>query len=130
MQSSDSELVDSGRRASMWLSGLALTACPVTLATSPSAPLRLEPCARAAAALLRATGHELSDAQTVTRSWWGLGALARLSLRAARDLAIELEGGALVPLVDRRFVVLPSGASLARTPTLAPFASAGLAYAL
>jgi hypothetical protein len=54
----------------------------------------------------------------------------RLSVSPLADLSLEIEGGALRPLVEREFVVLPSGTSLGKTPELAPFTSAGVVYAL
>lgn len=125
---SRNELFESSRHAALRLTGVALTACPARFYLP--GPLRLEPCATGTGAELRAVGRELPSSATVSRSWWGLGALLRLSVSPASDVAIELEAGALLPLVDRQFVVLPSGVSLGKTPPLVPFANAGLVYAI
>jgi hypothetical protein len=122
------ELFESSRHAGLYLTGVSLSACPISLRAS--AGVRLEPCAVASAAELKAAGRDLPAAETVSRSWWAAGALARLAVSPWADLAFEVEGGALVPLVERRFVVEPSGRSLGSTPKFAPFVTAGLAYAL
>jgi hypothetical protein len=92
--------------------------------------VRLEPCVAASAAQLRASGRDLPDAISVTRSWWAAGAVGRVALSPWAGFSLEVEGGALLPLVERRFVVEPSGRSLGTTPTVAPFVTAGLAHAL
>jgi hypothetical protein len=125
---SRNELFESSRHAAVHLTGVSLTACPVAL--RPASPLRLEPCLTATGARLSATGRELPLAEAVSRSWWGVGALARASLELLAELSLEVEGGALLPLTDRRFIVVPSGRALGTTPALAPFATVGLAYAL
>ena len=125
---SRNELFDSSRHVSVSLTGVSLAVCPLALGPTPR--LRLEPCLTGTGAELSAAGRELPMAATVSRSWWGVGALARVSLALLTELALEVEAGALLPLVDRRFVVVPSGTSLGSTPAFAPFASLGLAYAL
>ncbi|HVY30620.1 MAG TPA: hypothetical protein VHB79_28870 [Polyangiaceae bacterium] len=125
---SQNELFESSRHVGMHLTGLALSACPARLALASR--VHVEPCAIGYGARLQAFGRDLAEAESVTRSWWGVGALMRLALSPLEDLAIEVEGGALRPLVQREFVVLPSGTSLGKTPELAPFASAGVVYAL
>lgn len=125
---SRNELFESSRHAAVHLTGVSLTACPVALRLA--SPLRVEPCLTGTGAELSAAGRELPSAEAVSRSWWGVGALARASLALVAQLSLDVEGGALLPLVDRRFIVVPSGTSLGTTPALAPFASVGLAYAL
>lgn len=125
---SRNELFESSRHVSVSLTGVSLAVCPLALGPTPR--LRIEPCLTGTGAELSAAGRELPQAEAVSRSWWGVGALARVSLALWTDLALEAEGGALLPLVDRRFVVVPSGTSLGSTPGFAPFASLGLAYAL
>lgn len=122
------ELFESSQHAELRLTGLTLAACPLSL--RPHRRFRFEPCVSATAAELSATGRELLLSRTVSRSWWGAGALARLSVLPVPDFAVEVEGGGLVPLVSRRFVVDPTRQSLGETPLIAPFASLGLVYAL
>lgn len=122
------ELFESSRHAGMSLTGVSLSACPVSLRLGPA--VRLEPCVAASVAELKASGRDLPSATAVSRSWWGAGGLARLSVSPWPALSLELEGGALVPLVERHFIVEPSGRSLGSTPDVAPFVTAGLAHAL
>jgi hypothetical protein len=128
VQHSRSELLQSSSDSAMRVTGLTLAPCP--LSWRALGRLRLDPCLVVTGAELLAVGRDLPQATSAARSWWGLGALARLSLAVARGLAIEVEGGALVPLVERRFVTLPSGRELGRTPAVAPLASAGVSYEL
>lgn len=125
---SQNELFESSRHVGMHLMGLALSACPARLGLATR--VHVEPCVIGYGARLEAFGRDLAETESVTRSWWGAGALVRLALSPLEDLAIEVEGGALRPLVQREFVVLPSGTSLGKTPELAPFVSAGVVYAL
>lgn len=122
------ELFESSRHVGMALTGLSLAICPFSLRLH--AAVRVEPCAAASAAELKASGRELPAAATVSRAWWGAGALARVSVSPWSGLSLEVEGGALVPLVERHFVVEPSGRSLGSTPEVAPFVTAGLSHAL
>lgn len=121
-------LFESSRHVGVALTGVSFSGCPVSLRLG--AAVRFEPCVSASAAQLKASGRELPEAASVSRSWWGAGALARLSVSPWSGLSLEVEGGALVPLVERRFVVEPSGRSLGSTPDIAPFVTAGLAHAL
>jgi hypothetical protein len=122
------ELFESSRHAVLRTTGLALTACPVSLEVTRG--LKLEPCWLTLGAGLQARGRDLESSEAVSRSWWGSGAVARVALSPSASLSLEVEGGALLPLVDRRFVALPSNASLGRTPSLSPLANAGVVYAL
>lgn len=122
------ELFESSRHAVLRLTSVGLTACPVALA--PAAGVHVEPCLTGTGAKLDASGRDLAQTESVARSWWGVGGLVRFALSLLRDISVEIEGGALIPLVDRRFVALPSGTSLGSTPLFAPFASVGLVYAL
>lgn len=122
------ELFESSRHAGMSLTGVSVSGCPGSLRLG--AALRLEACLCGSAGSLRASGKDLPEAASVSRSWWGVGALARVSVSPWSGLSLEVEGGALVPLVERRFVVEPSGRSLGSTPEVAPFVTAGLAHAL
>jgi hypothetical protein len=122
------ELFESSRHAAMHVTGISVVLCPVAL--RPHRRLRLEPCWMTTGAQLQALGRELDFEQSVSRSWWGTGALARLAFEPGSRLAFEVEGGALLPLVDRRFVALPSRTVLGSTPVIAPIATAGVVYAL
>lgn len=125
---SQNELFESSRHAGVYLTGVALSVCPISL--RPARSVRLEPCASASAAQLRAAGRDLPEASTVKRSWWAAGAVGRIAVSPWSGFSLEVEAGALLPLVERRFVVEPSGRSLGTTPAIAPFVTAGLAHAL
>ncbi len=122
------ELFESSRHAAMRVTGVSVVLCPVAI--RPHRQLRVEPCWMTTGANLQALGRELDFEQSVSRSWWGTGALARLAFEPSSRLAFELEGGALLPLVDRQFVALPSRTVLGSTPAVAPIATAGVVYAL
>jgi hypothetical protein len=122
------ELFESSRHAALRVTGVSLTACPAQLKLLGG--VRLEPCLSGTGAQLEAIGRDLPMTRSVKRSWWGVGGLGRASVSPWQGVALEVEGGALVPLVDRELVVLPSGASLGKTPVLAPFANVGVSYAL
>ena len=122
------ELFESSRHAAMRVTGVSVALCPIAL--RPHRRLRVEPCWMTTGAQLQALGRELDSEQSVSRSWWATGALARLAFEPSPRFAFELEGGALLPLVDRRFVALPSRTLLGSTPAIAPIATAGVVYAL
>ncbi len=123
-----SELLERSRHAELQVTGISMTVCPI--AVRPHRRFRLEPCVAANGARLSATGRNLLSPRSVARSWWGTGALLRLSVFPLPELAVEVEGGGLVPLVSRRFVAEPTGQSLGETPSVSPFTSVGLVYAL
>lgn len=122
------ELFQSSRHAALRVTGISLTACPAQLTLL--GVLRIEPCLSGTGAQLEAIGRELPVTHSVKRSWWGVGGLGRASVSPWQGVSLEVEGGALVPLVDRELVVMPSGASLGATPAFAPFANVGVSYAL
>jgi hypothetical protein len=124
----DNGLFESSRHANLQLTGVAASLCP--LRWRPAPELRIEPCLTALGGQLRAAGRNLVDAREVTRSWWGAGALARAAFGLGAGVAVELEAGALRPLVDRAFVALPGQTSLGDTPAIAPFANLGIIYVL
>ncbi len=124
----DNGLFESSRHVSLQLSGLGLSLCP--LRVKPVPRLRLEPCLSGLGARLHARGRDLPEARQVTRSWWGAGALARAALELQARLSVEVEAGALIPLISRSFVALPNETSLGATPAVAPFANLGITYVL
>jgi hypothetical protein len=123
----DNGLFESSRHAAMRLSGASLSLCPLRLR---AARLALEPGAHVLGARLQAEGRELSDARSVARSWWGAGALMRGAVSLSSTWQVGAEAGVLAPLVERRFVALPSETSLGATPAVAPFANVGVFYVL
>lgn len=123
----DNGLFESSRHAAMRLTGASLSLCPLRWR---GARLALEPCAQLLGARLQAEGRDLAEARRVTRSWWGAGALLRGSVALSSTWQLGAEAGVLLPLVERRFVALPSEASLGATPAAAPFANFGVFYVL
>lgn len=123
----DNGLFESSRHAAMRLSGASLSMCPLRWR---GARLALEPCAQLLGARLQAEGRDLAEARRVTRSWWGAGALLRGAVALSSTWQLGAEAGVLLPLVERRFVALPSETSLGATPDAAPFANFGVFYVL
>ncbi len=92
--------------------------------------LGVEPCLLGSAGLLSVTGAGLDDPEVRSRSWWSAGVLLRTRAALGAGVALELELGAAVPLVERTFVTRPSGDVVAETETVSPFVSLGISYEL
>ena len=92
--------------AAVSVTAATLTACPWRLPLGPIAGV--SPCALLEGGLLSATGVEVDTPRTASRSLWAAGALLRADLELNREIAIEVEGGIAVPLVERRFVTRPT----------------------
>jgi hypothetical protein len=124
----DNGLFESSRHVSVQVTGIHASLCALRIRPLPD--IRLEPCLSALGARLRASGRNLLDAREVERSFWGAGLLARLALGLGAGVSVEVEAGALKPLVSRRFVALPGQTSLGDTSGVAPFANLGIIYVL
>jgi hypothetical protein len=81
-------------------------ACPWKLGLSGVAGLA--PCAGIDAGVLRVSGIEAPNAESVTRPWLSLGGLLRLELRPTAWFAVEPEAGIGFPLVRDSFYLKPS----------------------
>ena len=79
---------------------------------------------------LSATGQGLDFPTSVGRSWWSVGALVRAGAHFGGGFALELEAGATVPLVERRFTITTPERTVGETPTVAPVVTLGLSRAL
>lgn len=118
----------------------AIVACPwrLRLAGTPPAEdalalrgLYLQPCAGASAGVLRGAGVSVPNPATPSAPWIDARALARFQWALGAVWLVEVEGGAVLPLLHPAFhfdTTAPSAPLAAyRTPAVAGFASAGVA---
>ena len=106
---------------------VALTGCPPW---SLGRTLTLQACAQGIGGWLTATGKNIDHPNTVGHSWWSVGALLRAGAHFGGGFALELEVGATVPLVERRFYLDTMDHPVGNTPTIAPVVALGLSRAL
>jgi hypothetical protein len=78
-----------------------LEGCPLRWSVAKS--LEVRPCAFARAGALVSQGHGLSSSQTSIRPWSELGASLLLEWTLVGPMALELEGGATLPLIREQF---------------------------
>jgi len=109
-----------------WMA-VAVTACPPW---SLGRTVTLQACAQGIGGWLSATGRGLDFPNSVGRSWWSAGALLRAGAHFGGGFALELEAGATVPLVERRFTITTPERTVGVTPTVAPVVTLGLSRAL
>ncbi|XXX73232.1 hypothetical protein WMF30_36845 [Sorangium sp. So ce134] len=104
----------------------ALTACPLRwqIAASVSA----DPCVVFTGGWLTATGEDLSHPRSAVRSWWSAGVLARGAVALGGGTALEIEAGAAVPLVRRRFTIALPTEVVGETPVISPMAAVGIVH--
>lgn len=119
------DLFGSALSANAALTGVELTACPLRFAV---ADMRLETCAHAVGGFLNVAGRNLVRPESVVRTWWSVGPLARAAFTLTDQLSLEVELGVDFPLAQRRFVTAESAKLVAETPPFAPLAALGLAY--
>ncbi len=103
-----------------WTAG-SLDVCPIALATRR---IRAWPCVRGEGGALAATGTGVDVARTSTRPWLTFGLLARIRATVVGSLFVEVEGGALAPVVRDRFFLEPS-ATVQHVPVVAAAGAAG-----
>jgi hypothetical protein len=94
------DLVQSATEVAITLVGASVTACPGWTA---GRTIVIEPCAHAIGGRVTGTGRGLTNPDSVNRSWWSVGALARASIMLGAGFSLELEAGFGVPLTQRRF---------------------------
>lgn len=87
----------------------------------------LEACALGLAGWLTATERAVTNPRSASRSWWSVGAVARVCLALGAGFGLELEVGATVPLVKRRFITTTPEQTVAETPTISGLVGLGLA---
>lgn len=121
------DLVQSpGEIAAKWMA-LAATACP---GWSVGRIVTLQPCAQAIGGWLAASGRGLTNPASVGRSWLSAGALVRAEAHLGAGFSVELEAGASVPILRRRFIVTTPEGTVGETPTIAPIVTLGLSRSL
>ena len=109
-----------------WIA-VAVTGCP---GWSAGRVASIEPCAQIIGGSLEATGLGVTNPQSVSRSWWSVGALLRVAARLGGGFSLELDAGLSVPLVERRFIFTTPERTVGETPTIAPMVGLGIARVL
>ncbi|WP_437522192.1 hypothetical protein WME79_30895 [Sorangium sp. So ce726] len=120
------DLLSGGDTALIQWGAAALSACPLRwqLLRIVSA----EPCVVAAGGWLAATGRGISNPESAVRSWWSAGGFARAAALLGGGTALELEAGAVVPLVHRRFTMGWSAETVGETPVISPLVGVGIVH--
>jgi hypothetical protein len=120
------DLVPGADRASVQWTSATLTACPLRweIAHAVSAA----PCITASGGWLAATGQGIASPESVARSWWSAGGLARAALSLGASTALEVEAGLAVPLFRRRFTIGSPAETVAETPVISPIASVAIVH--
>jgi hypothetical protein len=113
--------------ARMRLMAIAVTGCP---GWSAGRVASIELCAQMIGGGLQATGLGVTNPESVTRSWWSVGALLRVAARLGWGFSLELDAGLTVPLVERRFIFRTPERIVGETPTIAPIVGLGIARVL
>ena len=121
------DLVQSATDVATTLVGASVTACP---GWSAGRTIVIEPCAQAIGGRLTASGRGLTDPDSVNRSWWSVGALARASIVLGGGFSLELEAGFGVPLTQRRFVSTTPERTVGETPAISGVAGLGVSRRL
>jgi hypothetical protein len=104
-----------------------MTACP---GWSLGTTIAIEPCLQATGGWLTATDRAVTNPRAVGRTWGGLGALARAGLRIGAGLALEIEAGLTVSVVERRFMTTTPERNVGQTPAIAGTLRLGITWAL
>src|SRR5262249_40188202 len=107
-----------------WTS-LALVACP---GWGFRHTVVVEACALGAGGWVAGTARAVNNPRSAGRPWWAAGATVRAALPLGAGLALELDAGAVVPLVKRRFVTTTPDRTVAETPAVSPLVGFGLVY--
>jgi hypothetical protein len=110
--------------AKFWRLVGGLAVCPLRLDVIPST-LALVPCGAFDAGEVDATGTDTPNGRHERRTWLDVGAVGRLDWALSAYVSIEIEGGALFPLL-RYHSTFPTLA-VYDTPFVAGFAGAGAA---
>ena len=99
-----------------------LAAC--VLRVDLARPLHLRPCAAFSAGWLDAAGANVTTPTSRTRPWLSAEATARLVWAPVRALVVELEAGALAPILRESFFFEP-GVPVYEAPSVAFVGRAG-----
>jgi hypothetical protein len=104
---SSAELVGAGPQRARFRSTLGrLEGCPLRIEIVPR--LTALPCALFEAGALSADGSSPFSPASATRPWLAPGALGRVQVDVIGDLVVEVEGGAVFPIVRDTFLFAPS----------------------
>jgi len=109
-----------------WIA-VAVTGCP---GWSAGRVASIEPCAQIIGGSLEATGLGVTNPQSVSRSWWSVGALLRVAARLGGGFSLELDAGVSLPLVERRFIFTTPERTVGETRTITPIVGLGIARIL
>lgn len=120
------DLLSGGDSAVIQWAAAALSACP--LRWQIVRIVSAEPCVVAAGGWLAATGRDISNPESAVRSWWSAGGVLRAAALLGGDTALELEVGAVVPLVHRRFTMGWSAETVGETPAISPLVGVGIVH--
>jgi hypothetical protein len=123
---SDSEVLDGDASVSAQWTGATLSACPLRFRLTEA--IGVAPCATGSGGRLSVSGLDVDNPRSANRSWWSLGALARLDAALGSSAELAVEAGATIPLARREFVTTPSETSVATTPAVSPQGSLSLIY--
>ena len=102
-----------------------LSGCPVRMTLGA---VEIAPCVTVSGGVLSVSGLSVENPRSVSRSWWGVGALLQAGAPLGGGVMVEVSAGASVPLVDRTFVTTPSETTVSETPAISPMAGLGLRY--
>jgi hypothetical protein len=104
-----------------WTKG-SLDLCPIAWSFGS---VRLQPCARAEAGVVEASGVDVQPGRTNTRPWVTAGSVARGRWTVLDPLFVEVETAALVPIVRDRFFLETNNTTVFQAGVVAWTAAAG-----
>jgi hypothetical protein len=107
-----------------WIAGR-LEGCPLRL--RPLAWLKLSPCALLDAGVLDAEGGGRATSASRVRPWIAPGILGRIQAEISEPLFLEVEAGAIFPLVRDTFYVAPM-IDVHRVPAVGASLAAGVGF--
>ncbi|WP_437807561.1 hypothetical protein [Sorangium sp. So ce1078] len=120
------DILQGSNNALIHWTAVALTACPLRWQITDI--ISAEPCVLASGGWFTATGEDMSNPRSVVRSWWSAGVLARAAVTLGGGTDLEIEAGAGVPLVHRRFTIALPTEPLGETPVISPLAGVGIVH--
>ncbi len=106
---------------------LALTACPPL---GFAGRVQIQPCVLGMGGWLTATERAVANPLSVGRAWWSAGAVLRTTIPVGGGFSIDLDVGATVPVVKRRFIVTSPDSTVGETPSISAVAGIGVSRSL
>jgi hypothetical protein len=119
------DVLQSPGAAQATLTGLVLNACGTGWGASV---ITVKPCGLVMAGLISVRGHQVARTSSVDLLWLSAGAVVRMGMLLGRGISLDLEAGAVAPLLRREFYTTLPSHVVERTPAIAPMAGLGLAY--